>query len=510
MSSLQADYSELLVLSKKLTVLRTTSSIVQWDLETMMPPQGLEQRAEQLALLDIIGHQALADPRVGKLLDRIEKASDFESLGVEQKRNVHLMRKSFNEESKLPERLVEELAKQQAITVDKWKKAKAAKDFKIYRDDLERMFDLKKEAAVIMREVKGTHTDYDALLDIFEPGMTADRISEVFTEMRNGLIKVMNRIEASGTRPDLSIVSRRVPVSAQKRMSQAIMDFIHYPTSGPSAWGRLDETEHPFTTGYYGDVRITTHYYEDRFVSSLYSVMHEGGHALYDGGMNPEWKWQPIGSPSSYGIHESQSRFVENMVGRSPEFLAYLLPRIRKITGKAFLGVGMDDFAVAVNAVQPSKIRIEADEVTYGLHVIIRFELEKEIMTGRLSVDELPQAWDQKYLDYLGVKVKNDSEGVMQDTHWAGGAIGYFPSYALGNLYGGMFLRQMEKDLPEWRAGIRKGDFGPVRAWLANNIHSRGNLYDPADLVKVVTGEQLQVEPFISYLDEKFSAIYGY
>jgi carboxypeptidase Taq len=206
-----------------------------------------------------------------------------------------------------------------------------------------------------------------------------------------------------------------VPIDVQRKISDAAMDHIGYDTKSPNAGGRLDETEHPFTTGYYDDVRITTHYHEDRWVSSLYSVMHEGGHALYDQNLPQRWMYQPIGNASSYGIHESQSRFIENMVGRSPEFLSYMLPRLKKIVGKPLRGVKLADFVAAVNVVEPSKIRIEADEVTYGLHIIIRFEMERDIFMGKLTVEELPQAWNEKYDKYLGVEIENDSEGVMQD-----------------------------------------------------------------------------------------------
>jgi carboxypeptidase Taq len=287
------------------------------------------------------------------------------------------------------------------------------------------------------------------------------------------------------------------------------MEFIGYETSGPDAWGRLDETEHPFSNGYYTDVRITTHYYEDNFKSSLFSVLHEGGHALYEGDLPAQWMYQPIGSAASYGIHESQSRFVENMVGRSPEFISYMLPKLRKATGKVLTGATLDGFTRAVNATEPSKIRIEADEVTYGLHIIVRFELERDIFAEKLTVDELPNAWNEKYAKYLGVEIEDDSEGIMQDTHWAGGSFGYFPSYALGNIYGGMFLKKMNRDVPTWRSSVKKGDFKPVRKWLVDNIHSKGNLYDPADLVKVVTGEGLTITPFLDYLNGKMALIYG-
>ena len=507
--SLQDNYDQLLAKYREMTVLRTAGDIIYWDMETKMPAKGLELRSEQLSQISLMTHRMVTDPKVGAHLDAIEKDSKLSSLTPEQRRNVHLMRKAFDEESKLPDALVAEMSKQQILAVGAWKKAKEARNFAMYRADLQKNIELKKQAAEILMKAKGTRTPYDALLDMFEPGMTAQRIDEVFNSMKNGLIKIMKKVEASPNKPDQAILSKKVSVEAQRKISAMAMDFIGYETSGPNAWGRLDETEHPFSNGYYTDVRITTHYYEDNFKSSLFSVLHEGGHALYEGDLPLQWMYQPIGSAASYGIHESQSRFVENMVGRSPEFISYMLPKLREFTGEALAGTTLDEFTRAVNAAQPSKIRIEADEVTYGLHIIVRFELERDIFADKITVDELPQAWNEKYSKYLGVDIEHDSEGIMQDTHWAGGSFGYFPSYALGNIYGGMFLRKLDKDVPTWMASVQKGDFMPVRKWLVDNIYSKGNLYDPADLVKVVTGEGLTIEPFLAYLNEKVDRTYG-
>jgi carboxypeptidase Taq len=509
-SNLQKAYDGLLAKSKEIAVLQSTTAIVSWDMETKMPPKALNLRSQQMALLELVGHKMLTDPQVGKTLEGIEKDSGYAELDRVQKRNVYIARKAYDEAMKLPESLVFETAKQQTIAVGVWKKAKVAKDYKMFKPELKKMIELRQKAADILMGVKGTKTPYDALLDAFESKMTADKITKVFDGMRVGLIDVMKRVEKSGYKQDKSILSRPVPIDIQKKISDAAMDYIGYDTKGPNAGGRLDETEHPFTTGYYDDVRITTHYHEDRWVSSLYSVMHEGGHALYEQNLPQTWMYQPIGSSSSYGIHESQSRFIENMVGRSPEFLSHMLPRLKKVVGRPLRGVKLADFIAAVNVVEPSKIRVEADEVTYGLHIIIRFEMERDIFAGKLKVEDLPQAWNEKYDKYLGVEIENDSEGVMQDTHWASGYYGYFPSYALGNIYGGMFLKTLKKDAPNWRKELKKGNFQPVKNWMVENIHSKGNLYDPADLVKEVTGENLTVKPFISYLEKKFGKIYGF
>ncbi len=509
-SNLEKSYEEFLSKSKELAILSSTEAIVSWDMETKMPPKALDLRSQQIALLEIIGHKMLTDPQMGKLLDSIEKDSSFRNLEALQKRNVYLARKSYDEATKLPEQLVFETAKQQTIAVGVWKKAKAAKDYEMFKPELKKMIELKQKAADILMKVKATKTPYDALLDTFESKMTADKITKIFTEMREGLIDVMKKVEKSGFEPDKSILTRPVPIDVQRKISDVAMDFIGFDTKSANAGGRLDETEHPFTNGYYDDVRITTHYYEDRWVSSLYSILHEGGHALYEQNLPREWMYQPIGSASSFGIHESQSRFVENMVGHSPEFLSYMLPRLKKIVGKPLRGEKLADFIAAVNIVEPSKIRIEADEVTYGLHIIIRFEMERDIFAGNLDVNELPQAWNEKYEKYLGVKIENDSEGVMQDTHWASGLYGYFPSYAMGNIYGGMFLKKLKRDAPEWKKELKKGNFQPVKEWLVENVHSKGNLYDPADLVREVTGENLTVKPYISYLEKKYGKIYGF
>lgn len=501
-------YSALMERSKEIFVLGSAASILHWDMETKMPPKALGMRAEQLSAMELLIHKKLTDPEISRLLEACEK--DLGSFDMFQKRNLHLLRKGYDESARIPDALVMETAKHSTMCNGSWKKAKAAKDFKMFRDDLGRMIELREQAADILMQVKGSKTPYDALLDQFEPNMTAVRIEEVFADLRNGLIKLIDKVRSSDIKPDLSVLSRKVPIDMQRKISIDAMNFIGYDTISDKAGGRLDETEHPFTTGTYDDVRITTHYYEDRFFSSLFSVMHEGGHALYDQGIPREWMYQPIGTPCSYGIHESQSRFVENVVGRSPEFLNYALPRFRKFSSMPFKGLKNRELIAAANAVNPSKIRVEADEVTYALHVIIRFEIEKDIFAHKVTVDELPQLWNQKYADYLGMKIENDAEGVLQDTHWSGGAFGYFPSYALGNIYSGMFLDQMQKDLPQWRKGIKKGDFVPVLQWLRTNVHSKGDLYDPADLIREVTGKEITVAPFLKYLERKMSKIYGF
>jgi len=497
MPSAEEDYERLMAIMREITVLRTAGGNIYWDLEVMMPARGLVLRSEQLSLIDRAAHRMLVSPEVPKLLKRLDGAD----LGMERDRDVELARRAYVDASALPEDLVAETSRHQAVSVAAWKKAKAAKDFSLFRDELRRTIELRMEAAALLKGAKGSEDEYDALLDEFEPGMTADAIGRLFGEMRSGLIGIVRMAERADV--PQGFLSRSVGVPAQRRISALAMSFLGYETKGPEAWGRLDETEHPFTTGYYDDVRITTHYYQRRFISSLYSVLHEAGHALYEHQIPRGWMFRPIGSPASYGVHESQSRFVENIIGRSRAFISYIHPELRGIAPRAMDGVSSDALFRAVNAVQPSTIRIEADEVTYGLHIIARFEMERALFAGELDVDDLPGEWSDRYEEYLGVRPANVSEGVLQDTHWAGGSFGYFPSYALGNIYGGMMLDRMSRDVPDWRASVESGDFSPVGAWLGKRVHAQGSLRDPAELVRKATGRKVTVKPYLDYLREK-------
>jgi carboxypeptidase Taq len=495
---------------KDLLTLQSATAIIHWDMETMMPPKAIGLRSQQLALLSRIEHRMSTDPEIGRLLEEVMRPSEYDKLDAVQKRNVYLVKKHYDEQTKLPEELVAEIAKQQAITVDVWKKAKAAKNFSMFKPELEKLVELEKKAAEILMKVKETATPYDALIDIFEPKMTTKTITKVFNELREGLVSLLKKCENAPKQPDVSILKRKVPIDVQKKIAKALAQVVGYDIESREAGGRIDETEHPFTTGYYDDVRITTHYYEDNFASSIFSVLHEAGHALYEQNLKKEWMFQPVGTGCSSGFHESQSRFVENIIGRSREFWVYFLPKLKEIAGNILSDVDLETFVHAVNQVKPSKIRVEADEVTYGLHIIIRFNMERDLFADKIMVKELPEIWNQNYKKYLGVEIENDSEGVMQDTHWASGLYGYFPSYALGNIYSGQILSAMEKDLKNWREQVAKGNVKEVKEWLVKNVHAYGNLYDPEELIRKITGKELDVKPYLNYLNRKYSKLYGF
>ncbi|MFH0897038.1 MAG: carboxypeptidase M32, partial [Candidatus Bathyarchaeota archaeon] len=481
-----------------------------WDMETLMPPRGISLRSLELAQMSQLRHRMITNPKIAALIKKIAEDNKCDSLNMAQKRNVFLLKKEYDEAASLPEQLVVETARQRAITINAWKKAKAAENFQLFKPDLEKLVELRRKAADLLMDVKGVATRYDALIDIFEPKITAEVISKTFTDLKDGLMPILQKCTSSHKQPNTSILRRKVPINIQKKISLLLTSFLGYDINSKNAGGRIDETEHPFTTGYYDDVRITTHYYENRFESSIFSILHEAGHALYEQNLNLEWMYLPIGSACSLGLHESQSRFVENIIGRSTEFWTYFFPKLKNLARKALYDVALDELVLAVNKVQPSKIRIESDEVTYCLHIIIRFEIEKDMMADRLSVTDLPEEWNRKYEKYLGVEIKNDSEGVMQDTHWASGVYGYFPTYALGNIYSGQILAAMEKDIPSWRDQISKGVFQEAKSWLIKNVYHYGNLYDPSDLMKKITGEGINIQHYLNYLERKYSNLYEY
>ncbi len=507
--TLLTKYKKLMERTKELAILQSIESIMGWDMETMMPPKAINLRSQQLSLLSVMDHKMSTDPETGKLLGTILRHPQREKLTTLQRRNIYLIKKRYDEQTKLPEKLVADTAKQEAIAIDVWKKAKKTKKFQTFRPELEKILELKKEAAEILMKVKRTKTPYDALIDIYEPKMTANEITKIFDELKTGLVSLLKKCENAPKQPNASILKCKIPLETQRKIAKALADFVGYDVTSKKAGGRIDETEHPFTTGYYDDVRITTHYFENEFTSSLFSVLHEAGHALYEQNLPQEWMYQPVGNSASMGFHESQSRTVENIIGRSTEFWTYFLPKLKQIARKELSDLKLDSFVHAINQVKPSKIRVEADEVTYCMHIIIRFNLERDLFANKVTVKELPQVWNQRYKDYLGVKIENDSEGVMQDTHWAGGAFGYFPSYALGNIYSGQILQAMQAGLPTWSTQLAKGNFKKVKTWLVDNVHSQGNLYDAPDLIKKISGKKLNVKPYLKYLNEKYSSLYG-
>jgi carboxypeptidase Taq len=501
--TIQDNYKNLLERAKKIIIYDNIQSLLGWDFETQMPPKGGKQRSLQFSTLATDMHKMLTDPEVGKLIEKIKEDDEYSTLSEEQQRNVYLIEREYNKSTKLPIELVAEIASHQVVSIETWKKAKEQKDYSIFKPALEKGLELQIKRAHYLDPDKDP---YDVLLDTFEPKMDSVTITKLFNELKTGLVPLIRKTQESKKQPDISLLRRSVPIDLQKKLSEDLAKIVHYDLDK----GSIDEAEHPFTNGYYDDVRITTHYYENEFDNSFFSVVHEAGHGIYGQNLASEYIYQPIGESASLGIHESQSRFIENIICRSKEFWEFYFPRLNEITKNIFSDVNLDEFVHAINMVKPSKVRVTADEITYCLHVIIRFEIERDLLSKKLSLDDLPNAWNQKYKEYLDVDIENDSEGVLQDIHWASGAFGYFPTYALGNIYNAHQLHVIRKDLSNYDDLVRSGNLKPIIDWLIEKVHRPSNLYDPAVLMQRVTGESVNPQYFIEYLDKKYSALYDF
>jgi carboxypeptidase Taq len=494
--------ARLLELDREHSLVMHIGAILGWDQETYMPPKAIEERSSQLALLEGLAHQKAVNPEIGELLAALEAKSD---LSEDEKAYVRVVRRDYDRETKLPEAFVTEYAKEASLSQAAWADAKKNNDFAAFKPHLSRMVELNKKRAHYLNP---NAKPYDVLLDLFEPGSTQESVAAVFAKMKSYLVEILTRIRE---RPQIEdkCSGRRVDKHTQERISQYFMKVLGYERDR----GRLDVSAHPFTTTLGADdVRITTRYVEDYFPSSLFSTIHESGHALYEMGIdpNPDYRGTKLAEAVSMAVHESQSRLWENIVGRSPAFWERHFPALSALLGEVGEGLDLESFVKSINRVSPSFIRTEADEVTYGLHVIARFKLESALFDGSLNVEEVPEAWRAKYRELLGIEAPDDRQGCLQDVHWSMGAFGYFPSYALGNLYGAQFWAALKKEIPDVEARISGGDTSAVLAWLRKNVHVQGSRYTPGELVKKVTGQALDPVWFEKYLREKYSKIYGF
>jgi carboxypeptidase Taq len=500
--SIQELYDQVLEMYSEKTILNQVAGLVGWDFETMMPKKAVEQRGGMMAFLSKLDHQMSTDPKLGELLASIENSDEYKDLSDIEKRNILLVRRAYDKNTKIPVELIVEKSKLGATAIDVWKKAREANDWKLFEPYLSKMVALMKKIA---HHLDAEKDPYDVLLDFFEPGMDMEQYDAMFTELREGTIDLINRINRSNVKVDRDLISKKVTIPIQEKLMDELIAVIGYDLDG----GRLDVAAHPFTGGPgYDDVRITTRYDEHDFASSFFSVAHEGGHGIYEQFVSPDFRYQPIGEACSMGIHESQSRFFENIICRSPGFWKFFFPKLKEITSGIYDDLDFDEFLRAINIVRPSKIRVEADEVTYNLHVILRYEIERDIVNERIKVSEIPEVWNRMMKEYLGLDIETDSEGAMQDIHWCDGAFGYFPTYTLGNIYGAQFLHVLNKEMPDWEEKVMNGDIKSIRIWLNEKVHHEGNLYDPMDLVEKITGEKPNVKYLLEYLNTKYSQLY--
>ncbi|WP_457633991.1 carboxypeptidase M32 [Oceanithermus desulfurans] len=480
---------------------QSLGALAGWDQRTYIPRKGHAHRARQFAALARLLHARRTDPRIAEWLDAVEGSDLVADPESPEAANVREWRRDYERAVRVPDDLAVALAQAQSEGESAWESLREADDWAGFRPYLKRVLQLTREYA----EAVGYETEpYDALLEDYEPGERAARLQAMFAELGRATRDLLERIRASAVRPPVEVLHRNYPVEVQRAVAYEVTGLLGYDLEG----GRIDPTAHPFELSVGpGDVRITTRYYPDYLGAAFFGSVHEAGHAMYEQGLPAEHWGTPMGQAVSMGVHESQSRMWENLVGRSLGFWRFYYPKLQPRFA-ALADVRLEDFHRAVNAVKPSLIRVEADEVTYNLHILIRFELELALFRGELEVDDLPEAWNAKYRDYLGVVPPNFKDGVMQDVHWSGGMFGYFPSYTLGNVYAAQLFEAARRDLGELEEAFARGEFAPLLEWLRDRVHRHGRRFPPRRLVERATGTPPGTDALVRYLNDRFGALY--
>jgi carboxypeptidase Taq len=473
------------------------AGLAGWDQQTMMPPQGAGVRARQLATASQLVHELLVSEELGTLLEELrsyEESLDYDS---DEASLIRVARRDHEKELRVPGDLRERHARAAAEAYAVWVEARRTSDFELFRPYLERNVELRREYAACFE----VDEPYDALLDDFEPGMKTAEVREVFARLKEGLVPLI--AEASGQEIDDSFLYGHFPDGPQDELDQLVLGRFGFREG---CW-RIDPTEHPFASSLgTSDIRMTTRHPDDEFIG-IFAALHEGGHALYEHNIDPALERTPLCRGTSLALHESQSRMFENLVGRSIHFWRWGYPHVQRLFPDQLGGVELDDFHRAINRVQPSLIRIEADEATYSLHIILRFELEQELLAGSIELRDLPAVWNERMTDYLGVEVPDDSQGVLQDVHWSRGTLGYFPTYALGNVISVQIWEKVLEDVPELDEHLEQGDLAPLGDWLRDRLWRHGRKFTPQETLERVVGGGLDPEPYLRYLNAKLGAL---
>jgi carboxypeptidase Taq len=477
--------------------LNTLSWLLDWDQRTTMPPGGAAHRADHAALLQRLEHERLIDPEIGRLLDELAPLEASLDPDSDDAATIRLARRDYDKAVSVPASLREEMARASSESMYTWIEAKAASNFELFLPVLERQVELRRR---YIDCYEPRDEPYDILLDDFEPEMRTAEVTRIFAEIRDELVPLIAELRDRDV--DDSFLTGDFPVDRQVALDHEVVDLFGHR---PDTW-RIDPTEHPFASGAgIDDIRITTHYYPDA-LKSIFSTMHEYGHGLYQHQLPRDIAHLPVGSAGSLGLHESQSRLWENMVGRSLPFWRFFYPRVQELFPEALGGVELDRFYAGINKAQPSLIRIEADEVTYGMHVILRFELEQDIVNGRVELRDLPRRWSEKMEQYLGIEVPDDAHGVLQDVHWGAGLIGYFSTYLLGTVMSVQIWEKVLEDVPDLEEQIERGEFAALREWLEVNIHAQGRKHPPQEILRRAVGSTIDAKPYLAYLKKKYGA----
>lgn len=489
--------------------INSAASVLSWDQETYMPAGGGEARAEQIAVLQGIAHQKLVstdvqsllsqwvDPATGQAPDQGNETWDEPSRSL-----LREAWRDFSRAKKLPSEFVIKLSRECSLAQQVWAEARTKNNFPLFLPNLRTVLQLKREEAQYLG-YQGS--PYNALLDVYEPGATIANLEPVFAALKARLVPLLKKITQSQVQIDDSVLHHSYDHTRQVEFGRLVLTAMGYDFER----GRLDLSAHPFTTSFHPtDVRVTTRVHERELQSCLFSCIHEGGHGLYDQGLDQRYFGTPLGDSVSLGIHESQSRLWENCVGRSRPFWRFFYPVLQQTFQDQLRNVSIEQFYAAINCVKPSLIRVEADELTYNLHIMLRFEIEQGLVEGKTEPEDLPTVWNEKMKEYLGIVPPTDAEGVLQDVHWSFGAFGYFPTYTLGNLYSVQFFEQAKHELPELEGDIAAGQLLGLRRWLEQKIHRWGRMFTPSHLAERVTGSTLNPEPFLKYVEQKYGELY--
>lgn len=498
-------YDKLHSLSKTIALMASIEGLLDWDQETFMPKEAIEIRSQQCEFLASLVHRQRTSKSLAKALSALVDIEMGEykddRLSPPQIAALREWRRDYLKAVKLPNAFVKQFAKTTSTACHVWKTAKEHNDFKTFFPHLEKVVSLSRKKADILGFKEHP---YDALLDLYEPDMKASFLTPLFSKLKLSLTQLIKDISVK-TPFSEEFLYRHCPKHKQLEFSQKILHKMGFHTGS----SRLDTSAHPFCNGMHPkDTRMTTKVHPENVMTCIGAVLHEGGHGLYNMNLPPEQYGSPLGQQISLGIDESQSRWWETLIGQSYFFWQYFFPLLQEEFPEQFKGVLLEDFYRAINAVKPGFIRIEADEVTYNLHIVVRFELEKALIEGALKVKELPDAWNAKMREYLGISPEFDAQGCLQDIHWSLGYIGYFPTYTLGNLYSVQFFNAFEKAHPNWKEQVAKGSLDFIRDWLKENIHKHGRQFTPSELCQKVTGKLLNEEPYVNYLKEKYGTLY--
>ncbi|HHY73532.1 MAG TPA: carboxypeptidase M32 [Bacillus bacterium] len=497
--NVEADFLEYV---KKMSAYNEALSLIFWDMRTGAPRKGIEQRSEVIGMISQEVFQMSISEEMESFISTLENANGLSEI---TKKAVAECKKDYVHNTKIPKDEYKEYVILQSKAESVWEEAKAKADFEMFRPYLEKLVECNKKFISYWGSAKAGGNNYDILLDLYEPGMTVEILDETFAKLRNKIVPLVRKISESPNKPRTDFLYKTFPKEQQKAFSIDVLKQMGYDFEA----GRLDETVHPFEiTLNPGDVRVTTKYVENDFRVAVFGTIHEGGHALYEQNISKDLVGTPLCEGTSMGIHESQSLFWENYIARDYHFWEYFYERLLSYNEGQFDDVSITDFYNGIHESKPSLIRIEADELTYPLHVMVRYEIEKGLFNDEIEVKDLPTIWNKKMEEYLGVKPKHDGEGVLQDVHWAGGSFGYFPSYALGYIYAAQFRVAMLKDFPNYHELLQTGNLHPIKEWLTKNIHQYGKLKKPLEILKDVTGEGLNSDYLIRYLEEKYTTIY--